>query len=235
HPGRLLEQKEQSYIEKAAIWLGANLMIPDPRVSWVKPSVKFLTDLIQKGQFDAIITTGPPHSIHLIGRDLTRQTELFWLADCRDPWSQWEFLDKLPMQSRVRDKHKKWEQEVLGEADVVTTISPTFQEDLKQLANRKIDLLTNGFDPADIPQDFTVREKKAGSLHLLYIGIIDSIRNPMTLLKAMREEFFKEKGEVKFTFVGRVSDDVREQIALDSWLSAHVEFSGYVSHQEVFE
>lgn len=235
HPGRVLEQKEQSFIEKAAIWLRANLMVPDPRVFWVKPTVKFLTDLIEKGQFQAIITTGPPHSMHLIGRDLKRKTGVFWLADFRDPWSQWEFLDKLPMQNQVRNRHKKLEQEVLSEANVVTTISPTFQHDLEKLANRKIELLTNGFDPADIPLDFSIGEKKANSLHLVYTGIIDSIRNPLPLLKAMKEEFSKEKGEVKFTFVGRVSDQVREEIAADPWLSAHVIFAGYVSHQEVFE
>ncbi|MEP0713902.1 glycosyltransferase family 4 protein [Algoriphagus sp.] len=235
HPGRVLEQKEQSFIEKTAIWLRANLMVPDPRVFWVKPSVKFLVELIEKGQFQAIITTGPPHSMHLIGRDLKRKTGIFWLADFRDPWSQWEFLDKLPMQTRVRDKHKKLEQEVLKEADVITSISPTFQEELVQLAHRQINLLTNGFDPADIPLDFSIREKKAGSLHLVYTGIIDSIRNPMPLLKAMREEFSEEKGEVLFTFVGRVSDQVREEIAADSWLSAHVAFAGYVSHQKVFD
>lgn len=234
HPGRVMEQKEQSFIEKAAIWLRANLMVPDPRVFWVKPSVKFLTELVEKGQFQAIITTGPPHSMHLIGRDLKRKTNIFWLADFRDPWSQWEFLDKLPMQNSVREKHKKLEQEILSEADIVTTISPTFQHDLSQLSDRKINLLTNGFDPSDIPQDFSVGVKKAGSLHIVYTGIIDSIRNPMPLLKAMKEEFSKEKGEVQFTFVGRVSEQVREEITVDSWLSVHVNFVGYVSHQEVF-
>ena len=234
HPGRVLEQKEHSFMEKAAIWLRSNLMVPDPRVFWVKPSVKFLTELIEKGQFQAIITTGPPHSMHLIGRDLKRKTGIFWLADFRDPWSQWEFLDKLPMQNQIRNKHKKLEQEVLSEANVVTTISPTFQHDLEKLSNRKINLITNGFDDSDIPQNFSIGEKKAGSLHLVYTGIIDSIRNPMPLLKAMKEEFSKEPGEVKFTFVGRVSDQVREEIGADSWLSTHVVFAGYVSHKEVF-
>src|SRR5690606_4964210 len=182
------------------------------------------TELVKKGQFDAVITTGPPHSMHLIGRQLKRETGVYWLADFRDPWSQWEFLDKLPMQSYVRSRHKEMEHTVLKEADVVTTISPTFQHDLGKLADRNIELLTNGFDPADIPKDFSVGEKKAGGLHLMYTGIIDSIRNPMPLLKAMREEFSKEKDEVKFTFVGRVSDQVREEIAADSWLSAHVAF-----------
>jgi glycosyltransferase involved in cell wall biosynthesis len=234
HPGRVLEQKKQSWIEKAAIWLRANLIIPDPRVFWVKPSVKFLTDLVKSGQFQAIISTGPPHSMHLIGRDLKRKTGVFWLADFRDPWSQWEFLDKLPMQSFVRKKHADLEKSVLKEADIVSTISPTFQKDLNNIVNRNISLLTNGFDPSDIPSGFRPKQKKSGQLHLVYSGIIDSIRNPMALLKAMKEEFKPQKENVSFTFVGRVSDQVQEQIASDSWLKTHVHFAGYVSHEEVF-
>lgn len=235
HPGRVLEQKEQGLIERAAIWLRANLIVPDPRVFWVKPSVKFLKDLVESGQFQAIITTGPPHSMHLIGRGLKRKTGVFWLADFRDPWSQWEFLDKLPMQSFVKKKHADLEKTVLNEADVVTTISPTFQKDLKKILNRKIDLLTNGFDPADIPSGFSPVQKKSGQLNLVYSGIIDSIRNPMPLLKAMKEEFKPQNEKVSFTFVGRVSDQVREQIEADSWLKSHVHLAGYVSHEEVFD
>ena len=235
HPGRLLEQKEKGWLEKAAVWLRANLMVPDPRIFWVKPSVKFLTELVKSGQYDAIITTGPPHSMHLIGRDLKRKTGVFWLADFRDPWSQWEFLDKLPMQKYVKKKHAELEQSILKEANVVTTISPTFQKDLEKLAQRKVSLLTNGFDPADMPADFKPAVKKSRRLNLVYSGIIDSIRNPMPLLLAMKEEFKPLEEEVSFTFVGRVSDQVQAQIEDDSWLKKHVKMAGYVSHEEVFE
>lgn len=235
HASRVLEQKDRSLVERAAIWLRANVMIPDPRIFWVKPSVKFLTNLVKNGQFQAVVTTGPPHSIHLIGRDLKRKTGIFWLSDFRDPWSQWEFLDKLPMQNLVRKRHQKLERSVLKEADVVTTISPTFQHDLQKLAGRHIDLLTNGFDTEDLPVDFGPKEKLAGSLHLVYTGVIDSIRNPVPLLKAMREEFVNEKATVSITFVGRVSDKVHEEVNSDGWLTTHVNFAGYVSHRAVFE
>ncbi len=234
HPGRLLEQKDRGFLEKSAIWMRANLLVPDPRIFWVKPSVKFLTDLVKSGQFQAIITTGPPHSLHLIGLELKRKTGIFWLADFRDPWSQWEFLDTLPMSSIVRKKHENLEQEVLKTADVVTTISPTFQRDLNIIAGREIKLLTNGYDPSDIPQDFKPREKKPGSLHLVYSGIIDSIRNPIPLLEAMKSEFSKKEEDVKLTFVGNVSESVREFVQSDSWLSGRIHFAGYVSHQNVF-
>jgi len=235
HPGRLLEQKEKSWLERTAIWIRANLLIPDPRVFWVKPSVKFLSDLVEKGQFEAIITTGPPHSMHLVGLELKRKFGIRWIADFRDPWSSWEFLDTLPMSSSVRKKHLALEKSVLKEANEVITISPTFQSDLSKLANRPIQLLTNGFDSDDLPVDFKRKPKKLGSLHLVYTGIIDSIRNPTPLLKALKEEFETTDDQVKMTFVGRVSEQVKLVVEEDPWLSKVVEFPGYVSHAEVFE
>lgn len=234
HPGRLLEQKEKGVLEKIAIWMRANLIVPDPRVFWVKPSVKFLTDLVKSGQFQAVITTGPPHSMHLIGRDLKRKTGITWIADFRDPWSQWEFLDTLPMSSIVRKQHQKLEQSVLKEANAVLTISPTFQQDLEKLARRKISLLTNGYDPADIPSGFSTKKKESGKLHLVYSGIIDAIRNPIPLLEAMKAEFYAKNEEVEMTFVGKVSEQVQNYIKADSWLNSRIHFAGYVSHQEVF-
>ena len=234
HPGRLMEQKGKGLIERAAIWARANLLVPDPRVFWVKPSVKFLSDLIEKGQFEAVVTTGPPHSMHLIGLELKRKHGIRWIADFRDPWSGWEFLDTLPMTSRIRKKHIALEKSVLKVADEVITISPTFQNDLSKIGNRGIKLLTNGFDTEDLPADFKRKQKQNGELHLVYTGIIDAIRNPIPLLNAMKEEFEQTSDMVRFTFVGRVSDQVKEYVKEDVWLSKTVNFKGYVSHSEVF-
>lgn len=234
HPGRLMEQKERGVLEKLAIWIRANLIVPDPRVFWVRPSVKFLTDLVKSGQFQAVITTGPPHSMHLIGRDLKRKTGITWIADFRDPWSQWEFLDTLPMSSFIRRKHLRLEQSVLKEANAVLTISPTFQNDLEKLGHRKIKLLTNGYDPVDIPLGFSPKKKEERKLHLVYSGIIDAIRNPIPLMEAMKSEFEKGADQIEWTFVGKVSEQVQNYVKVDSWLDARIHFAGYVSHQEVF-
>ncbi len=235
HPGRILEQQKKGFLEKVAIWLRANILVPDPRVFWVKPSVQFLNELLKEGQFQAIITTGPPHSLHLIGQQLKQKHGILWLADFRDPWSQWEFLDTLPMLTFIRRRHEALERKVLQQADVVVTISPTFQRDLEKLSGRKIDLITNGYDPADIPQDFAPRPKAANRLHLVYTGIIDAIRNPLPLMQALKAEFEAAGEEVSWTFVGKVSEPVQQQVKADPWLQRHIHFAGYVSHQEVFD
>jgi glycosyltransferase involved in cell wall biosynthesis len=235
HPGRILEQQKKGFLEKLAIWLRANLLVPDPRVFWVKPATQFLNELLQEGQFQAIITTGPPHSLHLIGQKLKQKHGIPWLADFRDPWSQWEFLDTLPMLPFIRRKHESLERKVLQQADVVVTISPTFQRDLEKLAGRKVDLITNGYDPADIPKDFVLLPKVANRLHLVYTGIIDAIRNPLPLMQALKAEFEVGGEEVSWSFVGKVSEQVQQQVQADPWLKGHIHFSGYVPHHQVFE
>ncbi len=221
-PGIIIEKKQKSWFDKVAIWIRANAIIPDPRVYWVKPSVKFLAQLIESNNFQAVITTGPPHSMHLIGRELKRKYGIPWLADFRDPWTTWEFLDTLPMINWVKNKHRKLELSVFKEADALVTISPTFQQEMEQLAGRKIHVITNGFDPVDLPSDFPIKPTSSEALEIVYTGVIDAIRDPMPFLLAMKQVFGQTRDKIKLTFVGRVSQQVKNSVMEDSWLSSHV-------------
>lgn len=234
-PAKILEKKEKSILDRLSIWLRANLLIPDPRLFWVKPSVGFLADYIRKGDYHAIITTGPPHSMHLIGLQLHEKTGIPWLADFRDPWSTWEFLDTLPMLSWARMRHQSLERQVLSNASAITTISPTFQKDLKKLADREVHLLTNGFDEDDFPKNPKDLGLKEREIEIVYSGVIDAIRNPIPFLEAMEAAFKNDARPIRLRFVGRVSLAVEEFVKKDAWLSGHVEFVGYVSHNRVFE
>lgn len=232
-PAVILEKKQKSLTDRLAIWLRANLLIPDPRVFWVKPSVHFLLDIMDRNQIKAIITTGPPHSLHLIGRAIKRKTGLPWIADFRDPWSSWEFLDTLPMVKLVKDQHRKLELSVLQEANAVVTISPTFRQELEAIAKRKVHLITNGFDAADLP-DFLRTPPDREVFHVVYTGIIDAIRNPIPFINAFKNAFAGKEKKVKLTFVGRVSEQVQQYVQEDPWLQLHVGFPGYLPHKEVF-
>src|SRR5690349_6312590 len=57
--------KQGSVFQNIAVWIRGNFFIPDPRVFWVKPSAKFLHNFIRDNKIKTVITTGPPHSIHL--------------------------------------------------------------------------------------------------------------------------------------------------------------------------
>jgi glycosyltransferase involved in cell wall biosynthesis len=233
-PSKILEKQQKSLSDKAGIWLRANVLVPDPRIFWVKPSVGFLTDLINNGQFQAIITTGPPHSLHLIGLQLKKKTGINWLADFRDPWSKWEFLDTLPMLDWVKKRHQKLEKEVLDTADIVTTISPTFQKDFEKLSQRKVQLLTNGYDSADLPSNWKFSISNQETIEILYTGVIDAIRNPLPFIEAFQEVFQASNKKAILRFVGKVSEAVGNFISQDPWLKENIKLEGYVSHEDVF-
>lgn len=232
---KVLEKKKKSFSDKSAIWLRANVLIPDPRIFWVKPSVEFLKDLVEQGQFNAVITTGPPHSLHLIGLGLKKKTGINWLADFRDPWSKWEFLDTLPMLDWVKKRHEKLENEVLKAADNITTISPTFQNDFEKLSKRKVHLLTNGYDPEDLPKNWNSTVSNQETIEILYTGVIDAIRNPLPFIQAFQETFKSSDQKAILRFVGKVSEAVINHISEDPWLKDHVKLEGYVSHEKVFD
>jgi glycosyltransferase involved in cell wall biosynthesis len=233
---KVLEKKKKGWVDKLGIWLRANAIIPDPRVFWVKPSVTFLSDLVKNGQFQALITTGPPHSLHLIGFKLHQMYNIPWLADFRDPWSKWEFLDTLPMLPLVRKRHEKLEKKVLLEANAVTTISPCFKQDFEKLANRKTDLLTNGFDEEDLPVNWEKRCPAKDGIEIVYTGVIDAIRNPVPFLTAFKKAFLnKPEKKVSMRFVGKISEGVKKMVLEDTWLAEHIHMNGYVSHEMVFD
>jgi hypothetical protein len=73
-------------VDKLFLLIG-NLFIPDARFLWVTPSVSYLEKYIIENNIETIITSGPPHSLHLIGLELKRKLDLTWFADFRDPWT----------------------------------------------------------------------------------------------------------------------------------------------------
>lgn len=230
----ILEYKDPGLLDQLAVWLRGNLLIPDPRLFWIKPSVKFLEEIWEQNDFKAIITTGPPHSMHLLGRNLKRKTGIPWLADFRDPWSTWEFLDTLKLSGFARKRHQNLEASVFAEADSLVTISPTFQKEMKRIGAQDIQVLLNGFDPSDIPEFLTKSPENSSVLEIVYSGVIDAIRNPLPFLNVLKTVFGDTTGKVRLTFVGRVNENVKRLLRDDNWLRAHVVLAGYVSHKEVF-
>lgn len=231
--GFLSEGKENTFLQSAMIWVRGNFFIPDARKFWIKPSVAYLSDYVQKNRIDAVISTGPPHSMHLIAMGLKQKHNIPWIADFRDPWTQIDFYSQLKLSSYADNRHKKLENQVLTRADKVVTVSPTCGTDLEKLGKRKVDVITNGFDTDDF--------KFTGSLNLLegflfhHIGALNKDRNPYTLWKVLGD-LCKEKPELKkdlkLRFTGKTDAIVFESLKQNG-LEENFQRSDYMPHSEV--
>jgi glycosyltransferase involved in cell wall biosynthesis len=228
--GIIPNKKKQSALQKLMLWVRGNLFIPDARVLWVKPSIKYLSKYIRENGINTIITTGPPHSLHLIGLGLKKQLpELKWLADFRDPWTTIGYHKELKLSASAEKKHKALEREVLNTADTVLVTSPTTKTEFEALTPRPIAVITNGYDVEKV-----VKQPLDEKFTLAHIGSFLSERNPQILWEALTELIaentdFKAAFELKL--IGAVSVEVLDSIKAHD-LNGYVNNLGYVSHEE---
>ena len=230
--GVIPKEKKQSVIEKVMLFVRGNFFIPDARKNWVKPSVDFLTDYIQKENIETIITTGPPHSLHLIGLQLKQKLDVKWIADFRDPWTTIGYHKKLKLTKASQLKHQDLELKVLNSADQLIVTSENTKREFEFKTNQPITVITNGYDTT-----ISEKPKKDSKFTIAHIGSLLSERNPKHLWEALSElinenEAFKADFELKL--IGVVSDDVLQEIYSHN-LKDYTNVVGYVSHDDAIK
>jgi len=224
---------QQSWKSKLSIWVRGNFFIPDARKFWVKPSVEFLKKYLKENHFDALVTTGPPHSMHIIGLELKKEfPQLKWIADFRDPWTDISYYKHLKLTKSADEKHHSLEAQVFQTADVTLATSYSDAENFREKGANAF-CITNGFD-ADLDEKFAAKMAKNSKFTLSYIGVLEQLRNPEILWKVLEElmaenEDFKRSFELRF--VGRIDGKILEKLEASS-LTNSIKNLGYVSHSE---
>ncbi|MGO3182040.1 MAG: glycosyltransferase family 4 protein [Aequorivita sp.] len=228
----IISKKDVSAVEKLMLYVRGNFFIPDARVGWVKPSVKFLSKYITENPVDVIITTGPPHSLHLIGMELQKELNIKWIADFRDPWTTIHYHKSLRLNKESEMKHKALEASVLKSADIVTVTSPTTKKEFEMITERPIEVITNGFDVSK-----NISFEMDTKFSISHIGSLLSERNPQILWKVLADickENTSFKNDLLLKFAGAVSEEVKQSIE-DFGLNENCDFLGYVSHSEALK
>lgn len=230
--GIIKAEKKQSFVEKMLLYVRGNFFIPDARVGWVNPSVDYLSNYIKTNAVDVIITTGPPHSMHLIGLELQKRFAVKWIADFRDPWTSIGYHKELKLTEKSAQKHKDLERLVLTKADTILTTSFTTKQEFAEITQKPIHVITNGYDIESI-------EKPAldTKFTISHIGSLLSKRNPNILWQALSEilqENEQFRSDFQLQLIGKVSSEIIDTIKefqLDNYLNV----LGYVSHTEALK
>lgn len=226
-------RKKLGWKENFSRWIRGNCFIPDARCWWVKPSVNYLKSYLKVHPVDAIVSTGPPHSMHLIAMKLKEATGIHWIADFRDPWTEIDYYGDLRLTRWADRKHRRLEYEVLTKADKVVTIGWDCAKSLGRLGNRNVCVIPNGFDwevdakPKEIllSQEFT----------LTHLGIVTPSRNAPQLWAALKE--LKEEDEtfgkkLKISLVGQIDQSVLENLYAVG-LKENTEIVPYIPHEQI--
>ncbi len=214
-------------------WLRANLFIPDAKMLWIAPSARYLRRWLMDNPQDLLISTGPPHTMHLIARRLKRSTGIPWLADFRDPWVNIDYMHHLPLTAWARRAHERQERSVLLEADAVTVVTPGWLADYQAIRPHGIHLVPNGYDPADFEHLLPYRPTLP--LTLLHIGQLNADRNPHTLWEALA--LLHAQGRIstellRVRLIGAVDESIKRE-AEQRGIAAYLDHQPPLPHSAV--
>ena len=210
-------------------YIRANYFIPDARKFWIQPSVNFLSNYLENNHIDAIITTGPPHSMHLIGLELKNKLGIKWISDFRDPWTEIDYFQQLPLTKKATKKHHDLEQEVLRKSDMVVVVGETMKEKFLKHTKR-IKVLTNGFDTIKTSLTQELDQK----FSITHVGLMNSDRNPTILWEVLNEisntnpDF---KNDLRIKLIGEIDDVVIQDLKV--FVHEIIERIPYLDHKDV--
>ncbi|NOX48736.1 MAG: glycosyltransferase family 4 protein [Chlorobi bacterium] len=228
------EQSQSTWKGKIVNWIRSNLFIPDARKFWIGPSVKFLNNYLSENKIDVLISTGPPHSMHLIAYRIAQKRKLPWLADFRDPWTQIDYYHQLLLTKWADRRHRQLEHKVLTTAERVVTVSWGWARELERLGAGHVDVITNGYDEAD----FQIGDcKNFEYFRLTHIGSLNKDRNPNQLWNALQELVGENsilKGILKIQLIGPVDEEALRSIRYFG-LQENLEHVNYVDHNRIGE
>ena len=232
--GLLFDERKKSITERVSLWIRGNLLLPDPRVFWIRPTVRQLKKYIIENSIDVIITTGPPHSVHLIGLKLKVQFHIPWVCDFRDHWANLDMLEKFYISNWATKRQKKLEQKVLDNADLVLTVSQSWAEELQVLTNTPVKSITNGYDEDDFKEYNNFSE--SGKFVISHGGIINSYRYPDSLWSAFEElcsedEDFNKALEIQI--FGITDEGFLNSLQKYPNVLKNVKINGYIQHLEL--
>ncbi len=215
-------------------WLRGNLFVPDPRVLWVKPSVAYLQQYLNENPVDIIISTGPPHSMHLIGKALSKKNKLPWIADFRDPWTSIYYHNDFQMGARAKKRNARMEASVLAQATTVLTVGESLKASLEAKGGKSVAVISNGHDIDTKNIDFPTLDD---TFTISHIGMLPAQSNPIVLwkvLSALCNEIPSFKEDLRIQFVGSYASEIIAQIQQYGLEDSCQDF-GYLSHEEAIK
>ena len=231
--------QNKSFAQKAAMWVRGNFFRPDPRCMWIGPSVRYLKKYLEEHPVDLIVSTGPPQSMHLIGRRLSRETGLPWIADFRDPWTKIFYFKHLSMTKATERWHHKMERKVLDEATSVVAVSPLVQKEFQEMTQTPVELITNGFDECDFPEGMSMGAAGGPDrdFTITHTGLFASDGNPETLWEILAEickDDSKFGKSLKIKLIGKTDRQITGAIE-NAGLKENLIDMGYQPHNVAVE
>ena len=230
-----LMQKKTGFKNRIFNWIRANLFVPDARIGWIPFARRAAKQIIRDHQINLIFITSPPHSSQLIGKYLHRKFKIPWVADFRDPWTDIQYYKMANRNFFARKLDSHFEKSVIESANHITSVSRGLIQGFAEKINNdpeKFTVLTNGYDPADFPDQTFERNN---TFQILHTGNMNVTQNPAGLWEALSRWLVENPGFrswVRIKFIGRIHPEILENIWKNG-LEDITEIESYKPHDQI--
>jgi glycosyltransferase involved in cell wall biosynthesis len=199
----------KSIFDKITSFIRLNLFIPDSRIGWNYFAFQKAKKIISNNKIDYVITTGPPHSSHLIGEKIYKKYKLKWIVDLRDPWSELFYLKNRFRFNFSKKLNVKLETNVIEKADaIITTVGDRYHKILKsKITNpEKIYQIYNGYDKLNYDKIEEIKPKK---FNIVFTGMLTQNHNYETFYEVLKILNPKQNNlNLILTFAGRIDKKI---------------------------
>ena len=226
----------ENIITKLARWIRYNLIIPDGRVGWYWNAVKRGEKIIQEKNIDLIFSSGPPQTVHLIAKTLSKKTNRSWVADFRDPWTDRFYYYENPRNSIISFFDKYLEKKVLKECNYLVTVSDGFFSLLNNncIIENKAEVIYNGYDIDDFKG---IKKTKVSNDHITisHIGSLSRSQIPLGLFHSVElHNQSKINKPILIKCIGSVHSSI-ENYVMTHGFETFLSFDPYMNHDQAIK
>ncbi len=230
-----ISKSNRSLSHRISIWLRMNLFIPDARVGWYFPAVKAAQKLIKDEKIDAIVSVGPPHSTHLIGKKISKKLNIPHVPVFIDPWVDIIYYKDFKRSKITLSIDNHFEKTVLQNAKATVFVTETMQNDYVKKYNfieGKSNVLYWGYNEEDFERIIVKKEQKEEKV-LVHAGNIFSYQNPTNFWKQIKKQI-ERKNNIRIKFIGTVDPEIKKSIA-EEGLNEITEYCGFLPYNEMLK
>ena len=222
------EVKKNTITSRLAAFIRGNFFIPDARKGWNIYAGDESIKLIKKENIKIIITTGPPHSTHLIGKRLKSLLGIKWFADFRDPWTDVFYNKDLFRSNWAKKKDARLEKEILLTADaILTTWGGSFVQKLRTKSpEQTFHVLPNGYDAKLMA---SIKRTNVSHFHIVYTGLLTQNQDYRIFTKVLST--LSKNNRIRFSLAGQIPESILNFIK-DELPMVKVDHKGYLSHEK---
>ena len=236
-PHGSVNKNKKGIFFKASNYIRGNYFIPDARIGWNRYAYKQAKKILRNEDIHTIITTGPPHSTHLIGRRLKRMFDMKWIADFRDPWNEIYYNKDLMRSKKAVRKDLSLESSVLNEADLILTVGQKMKEllwDKVDNLNEKFYHIYNGFDSFKME---SIKREELEWFEITFIGTLSDSQPYRSIIDTIKG-FMASKGsdgkKVKLCLAGNIQKNIVQEFR-EELSNVEIDFYGYIDHNKSLE